>query len=247
MDTLWNVREFYAALIGFAIIACDAAFSEKTGELSSCRSIENTDYIGGFEGVNTRQVWDSQLHKMVTVEVLPEDDDYDHNAGTPPGDLNELNTATVWESMRDAHHEEMLYELKQLDAPCKLFNAQGRRLPQHGEWAQYALDRNRRYSRLRMYLTKLDGDDRAKAQAIIWKRYKASVIECVNRVNPNWHPPMVASPDWSRLLLSKRQAYLLTYGFTPVGSGSYNQWLGRTKVPQPLLASKPTQPALNIW
>jgi hypothetical protein len=168
-----HISELYAAGIGFSIVDDDADFDD-SGELSHCHTLVDDDYVA-FDGSG--------------------------EARSGLADINELrDDAARWQHLRDAHLSERVAELQTLCQSDKLWDSEGRKLPEYGEMSFYALDRKRRYQRLRRYLQRLPVAKRAAVRSEIWRRYRDSVALAAKR------------QEWYLVALTKQQANSLMHG-----------------------------------
>lgn len=172
---LINISDLLTSGIGFSIVNEDADFAED-GELTSCRTIVDENYIrGGGE----RTTWDNAALKWVVVDPAPESE--------PLTDTTELNDdSDRWGHIKDSHIAEMLAEAHTLSMPFS-----GRL---HGEYGYHQLKRTRRTAKLLGYIRKLrlyrnkqrNNTILARIKRGVWQRYAASIKLIVERNQQEW-------------------------------------------------------------
>jgi len=212
------INDLIDAGLGFRVSATDAAFGED-GELSSCRTVEDTRYRpGGAEQVT----WDNAALRWVVTDPDPEvetlcgegiedgaltdDDGLDFDLFESVGCAAFLSPSRRqggtgprrWDHEWDSHRSAALGDKLLLSKRDRLWDDEGKHVPEHHEMAYYAWARRARAVRLARYLDRQPRSRRKDILRRIWNRYVESIKVCARR------------DEWYLLLLTKAQMQWLS-------------------------------------
>jgi hypothetical protein len=181
MMTLHNVREFYAAGLGFSIVDADADFDEK-GELSGYSEVCDHLYAPRENSRESEGLID-------TLELTDDGVSCVERAGySDDGSWEEASFMNGrWAHVRDAHLDEALAE-------ARLVLATVGESREYGEMEMMGRWRKERYTRLLKWVERSTNKAKLRsARREIWRRYIQTVKSCAK------------SGRWWALYLTKEQ------------------------------------------